>query len=54
MPSFTLAYVGEDRSTISHHLPGLFFFGMIPIELPLELYTTLDHFLGSLPPPAII
>ena len=33
MPLFMLAVSGDDRSTISCHLPGLFFFGIIPMGL---------------------
>ena len=33
MPSLTLCLFGEDKSTISRHFPGLFFFGIIPIGL---------------------
>ena len=32
MPSLTLPSSSDDKSTISHHLPGLFFLGIIPIQ----------------------
>ena len=30
MPSFTLALLGEDKSTIRRHFPGLALFGITP------------------------
>ena len=30
MPSFTQAFMGDDKSTIRRHLPGLAFFGITP------------------------
>ena len=43
IPSMTLAFDGEEKSTIDLHLPGLFFLGMIPIGLQWMFRVDASH-----------